>query len=284
MTTTDDKRGKVVERIRKLLALADPERGGTPAEVEQAQRRAAELMTRHQIAVIDLDDADRGPVGEDDETIDGMTEMWRGQLSGAIAKAMGGDWYYTPRSRTRRTFHIVGRPEVLAFARTLTDALIPYLEVECETALTAALASGTETGICSRCDGVGETRRMKGGGYAPWAQTCPTCGGEGTVPLSPRVFRRSFYEAATGRIAARLRAQRRDTAGAKSTDLVRSDRASIDRYYEQRGMVFASSSSRSSGGAIGGAVAGQSAGNAASLRPSSGVTAGRGALPRGGAR
>lgn len=39
-------RAEAVERVRKLQALADPARGGTPAEREVASNKAAALMER----------------------------------------------------------------------------------------------------------------------------------------------------------------------------------------------------------------------------------------------
>lgn len=57
------RRVSVIEKVRKLLALAAEEGGGTPAERELAERRAAEIMTRHDIAMFDVEDADKGAVG-----------------------------------------------------------------------------------------------------------------------------------------------------------------------------------------------------------------------------
>jgi hypothetical protein len=283
--TPKAKHDAVISKITKLLALGADGSGATSAEREQAQRRAADLMARYQIAQLDLDDAKQGTISEDRVPIDGMTDGWRGALPGRIAKAMGGDVYTTTVNRTRKTYHIVGRPETLAFARTLTDALIPWLEIECESSLQHAISRGA-TGTCSRCDGAGETRRLKGGGYTDDVHTCPTCDGTGIVPLNRRVFRREFYDAATRTIAGRLRAQRAKTANevggqGKSTDLVRSDKAAIERYYEDAGLKLRSVSSRVTGGAADGLNAGRDAGTRADLKPNSKVGKGRAALPAG---
>lgn len=44
-------RAQAAERIRKLRALADPARGGSPAERATAKRKADELMARHGLRV-----------------------------------------------------------------------------------------------------------------------------------------------------------------------------------------------------------------------------------------
>jgi hypothetical protein len=283
--TPKHKHDAVISKITKLLALGADGSGATPAEREQAQRRAADLMARYQIAQLDLDDSKQGAIGEERIPIAGMIDNWRGDLPGRIAKAMGGDVYMTTFSRTSRTYHIVGRPETLAFARTLTDALIPWLEIECESSLQRALDRGV-TGTCSRCDGEGETRRVKGGGYTDDLHTCPTCDGSGIVPLNRRVFRREFYDAASRTIAGRLRAQRAKTANdvggqGKSTDLVRSDKAALERYYSDAGLTFVSRSTGTTGGAAEGRASGRDAGTRADLKPGGKVDKGRGALPAG---
>lgn len=278
-------RDSVIDKVRKLLALAAEGNGATPAERENAQRRAADLMTRHDLATHELDTADRGTIGEDRDTIDGMTEQWRGELGGRVCVAMGGDWFYTPISRSRRAYTLVGRPDTIEFARVLTNTLIPWLEVEANIACATAQAKG-DTGTCSRCDGHGETRRLKGGGYSDDVHVCPTCDGTGTVPLNARVFKREFYDAATRRIAARLSKQRRDTANevkGKGTGvaLVKNDRAAIDAYYDSIGLKLSSSSGRTTGGTASGRASGRDAGDRASLAPTRTVDAGRGTLPKG---
>lgn len=282
---TRSKRDSVIDKIHKLLAVAAPDSGATEGERNAAQRRAADLMTRYQIEQAHLTDAKRGPIGQDSETIEGMTEKWRGELAGRICKAMGGDWYYTTLGRSRTGYTLVGRPEQIAFARTLTEHLIPQLIVECEAAYQKAIAKGA-TGTCSRCDGTGWTRRVKGGGYTASEHECPTCHGSGTVPLNARPFRREFFDAAGRKIASRIRAQRAETAnevGGKgtSTDLVRSDEAAIEAYYDSIGLTLSSRSTRGTGGSAAGRAAGHDAGTRADLAPGAKVGGGRGALPAG---
>jgi hypothetical protein len=279
------RRESVIEKVRKLLALAAEEGGGTPAERELAERRAAEIMTRHDIAMFDVEDADKGAVGRETDAIDGMTEQWKGRLAGRICESMGGDYFYTSVSRARARWTLVGRPDTIAFARMLSATLVPWLEAECAVARTAAVARG-ERGVCSRCDGEGYTRREKGGGYSTFDHECPTCYATGRVPLNARVFNREFYNAATNRIALRLREQRRATADevrgtGSGTELVRNDRAAIDRYYKDSGIKLHSVSAGSTGGAAAGRAAGRDAGGRAALAPTRSVSTGRGALPRG---
>ena len=283
MPVADDKRDKVIGRIQALLAKVAPDSGATEGERDAAQRKVADLMTRYSVDMLDVDDADRGSIDDESADVHGMTEKWRGELRGRILTALGGDWFYTRWSRTRTRYTYVGRPEQLQVARALAEHLEPWLEIECEAALTKALADGLR-GTCSRCDGEGWTRRLKGGGYSDDEHECPTCLGTGSVPLNRRVFRREFYDAANRRIRGRLAAQRRATAneaGGKGTELVRSDKAAVERYYEQQGIELRSVSSSSAGGAWAGRAAGAEAGERASLSPGGRVDGGRGALPKG---
>lgn len=276
----------VIDKVRKLLALADEEGGGTPAERDLAAQKAADLMTRHDLDLIDLAAEDvRDEVGQEQEVVEGMTAQWRGVLRGRVAVAMGGDWFYTRDSRTRVRYSYVGRPETREFVRVLTDTLIPWLEIEANAALAKAEGRGTRT-ICTRCDGAGETRRLKGGGYTADLHVCPTCDGSGEVPLSSRVFLREFYDAASRRIAGRLAATRRKSAndaGGKGTGtaLVKHDKAAIDRYYEQAGIKLYAARGGNTGGSGDARDAGREAGDRANIAPTRGVSRGRGALPAG---
>ena len=46
----------IVEKIRNLFKMANPENGATQNEMEVAMRKAKELMVKHQIELIDLED------------------------------------------------------------------------------------------------------------------------------------------------------------------------------------------------------------------------------------
>lgn len=55
MTQSKD---NLIEKIRKLFALADPERGGTEAEVMVAMERAKSLMAKHNLSMAEVAVAD----------------------------------------------------------------------------------------------------------------------------------------------------------------------------------------------------------------------------------
>lgn len=52
---------KVLNRIRKLMALADPERGGTSGEVENATKMVSELMAKHNLVMSQVDAHNKEP-------------------------------------------------------------------------------------------------------------------------------------------------------------------------------------------------------------------------------
>lgn len=55
-TTAAPVEESIIEKVRKLLRLADPANGGTVPEMETALRKAQELMTRHGIEQMQIDD------------------------------------------------------------------------------------------------------------------------------------------------------------------------------------------------------------------------------------
>jgi hypothetical protein len=48
----------IIEKIKKLLRMADASRGGSPAECEQALARAQQLITEHQLSELEFLDLD----------------------------------------------------------------------------------------------------------------------------------------------------------------------------------------------------------------------------------
>ncbi len=79
-----------IRKVRALLRLADPERGGTPAEQQAAQAKAQALASKHSIALDGLLDlADDQQPGEQTVRIDGPHRVWASILLIDVAGAFG---------------------------------------------------------------------------------------------------------------------------------------------------------------------------------------------------
>jgi hypothetical protein len=115
-----------IQKVQKLLALANEQGGGTDAERDLAMQRAQEIMLKHDLEMSMIEDAmeDKSRAVSDHE-FDILEEDWRRYLLDSIARgSFCRTWYYMG---SKRTF-IVGRPEQVAFVRELYNWLIPQLE------------------------------------------------------------------------------------------------------------------------------------------------------------
>jgi hypothetical protein len=88
---------RILGRIQSLAVMADPERGGTPGEVENAAKLMKQLMDRYNISLLDVMSAE-----EDDpnnfiefisETLLGQTKPWHWGLARAIATITSTKYY-----------------------------------------------------------------------------------------------------------------------------------------------------------------------------------------------
>lgn len=184
---------RIVDKIVKLLELADETRGGTPAERENATKRAHEMMLKYNVEQAEIDGRSaEGDVGEDSFEIKGTQDEWKVKLPILLGGACFVGGYYQPLARFKWRVILVGRAENIAFVRALCDQLIPWLEAE------AAVAFG----------------------YA-------VEGGD----AKPRSFKRAFYYAATVTILARLQAEREEITG-NGMELVRTEDAANSKYIE----------------------------------------------------
>lgn len=99
---------KILDKIRKLLALSE---SSNPHEAAMAAGRAADLMTRHQVAEAELD---LGEEGSNDVTEAGAERMrqkvaWKGTLIYGLAKAFGCSSYWNRSSQSGVSLRLVGR-------------------------------------------------------------------------------------------------------------------------------------------------------------------------------
>jgi hypothetical protein len=184
---------RIVDKIAKLLELADETRGGTPAERENATKRAHEMMLKYNVEQAEIDGRSaEGEVGEDSHEISGTQDEWKVRLPILLGEACFVGGYYQPLARFRWRVILVGRAENIAFVRTLCDQLIPWLESEAALAFTYAKEGGN---------------------------------------VKPRSFKRAFFHAATVTILARLKAEREEVTG-NGMELVRTEDAANAKYIE----------------------------------------------------
>lgn len=225
---------KIIQRIQKLLALADEDGGGTEAERDNAMRRAQELMFKHDLDMASIEGTADIKFVEGDMTFTQERDHWRGRLFYHIGQALGAKGFQTKYSRGHMRMVLVGQPDTVRFAEILTDWIIPQLTRECEVALVKAKQDDPGT--------------------------------------HARTFRNAFYDHATARISDRLEAQQDDveaSQGDTGMELVLVRNAALDAHMEKYSLRSGSSSSR--GGDWNGARAGSAAGNRADLNPSNKV-------------
>lgn len=194
-------REDVLERVRKLLALANEESGAGEHERDNAAERAQVLMVKNRIEEHELEKERESAI--EDVRVGPMPE-WKGELLGEIGRNGAGVDAVFDRNSDPRIWFLVGRPEDIAYVQMLHSWLVPQLEAECEIGLNI---------IRSRPD------------LRSWDQW--------VEPRDSIEFRESFFHGAVGAIAARLRAANREAEAESTTgtDLVRSDRAALDEFY-----------------------------------------------------
>jgi hypothetical protein len=222
---------KIIDKVRKLLELADADRGGTEAERDLAMQRASELMAKHNIAVGDaMGKSAEGDVGLNTTRIEGSLSEWQVTLAIAVGGVSFCDGYYVKRARFAWDVTLVGRPDNVAFTQTLCAHLVPWLEQEASDAYKEAKAMDEY----------------------------------GTV--KPRSFKMAFFEAAVWRIKGRLETLRKDTFEGSHEELITNEDVANQRKLEEEGINLRKSRKRGhSSGA--GHAAGVDAGDRADLLP-----------------
>lgn len=193
----DTARQKIIDRINKLLAMADPERGATEAEQEQAMSRAQALMHEHRISLLEAHQGQGGD-SEAQATVATFTrsEKWQGSLRGYILNALGGkaiiDRTHAPTNGSAWIY--VGTPSQLDLLELLAAHLINWLPAR------AKLARKAQR------------------------------------PSNPKAFNRAFYDEAGRVIHHRLREREAAMAAQAPTgmELVKVEGAAVQRFIDQR--------------------------------------------------
>lgn len=263
------KESKVLARIRKLLNLAAEEGRGTEAERDLAMAKAQELMLEYDLSMAMVEEEDR------DDTVDSFSQSdaipkWQGTLLFSIAKeSYVKAYYHTPYGKKGLgVWTLVGRPDHVRFVQELHRYLVQQLEGELAIAVkrydkraqyarkfALEMAEGRDVSdeelvrtaqealefissgfqlhlIATHCgislNYAGEVRPfVKRGEIAP------------SIVSNLGVFKRSFFDAATARIAQRLKEQKRGyyerVDAAKGQELVRNEWAAVDKWMEEFG-------------------------------------------------
>lgn len=199
-------REKIVDRVRKLLNLADEEGGGTDGERDAALAKAQALMNRHRIEEHELAREQGRPLGEGIRAkpfgVLTLKDRWQYYLLYAIGENVGVDAVMAPLGKGSTTIgvQLVGRPESIEYVDLVARWIIPQLEAEAARAL---LQSKTDA---------------------------PMAGNPGERAGRSIKFRKSFMEGAVMSIRARLEeAHQRESTG--SQGLVLHDKAAKAEFY-----------------------------------------------------
>lgn len=128
MTTETANTQRVMDRIKKLLALAT---SSNPNEAASAMAEAQRLMTEHDLSEAALEDGPPRVVEHDVEAAGGGSRacVWRASLASALGEVLGVKVIYTAGSTRVRSF---GRSADVAAHAALYHWLVAQLLPQCE--------------------------------------------------------------------------------------------------------------------------------------------------------
>lgn len=205
-------RENIIEKIRKMLALADERNGGTEGERSNAMAMAQALMMKHRIEEYELAQAEGRHLLPGIVMVDigdfKQGRMWIPDLMRAIADPMVVDSIWSPRVGGSG-FVLVGRPESIAYVQLLTNWIVPQLVRHGDVELNKERTSAQRAG-------------------APW------------LPGHSITFRRSFYAAAVQRLTVRLEQALAVPTAGSGQELVLSDKKAVEDYYAAQGISLSS--------------------------------------------
>lgn len=201
---------KVIETIRKLLALAAEDSGGTEHERNLAAEKAQELMLKHRIDEAELAKSEGRHMLSgierrySDQWHFAPNERWRGMLLSVVGDQVEVDALHQDTEYGYEV-HLVGRPESMDYVSLMYDWLIPQLASECTAAAKVHMELFPEWMFA-------KAQRDK---------------------LISK-FEASFYDAAVIKIGARLYEARKAKEGF-STDLVLHESKAKEDFYDAEG-------------------------------------------------
>jgi hypothetical protein len=197
----------IIDTIRKLLALADENNGGTDGERDAAASKAAKLMAEHRVTEAELAaSGESGPIGVEERELTiiphGSLNEWQDFLAAAIAATVDVHVVMETRSvgpsvnRLEKRVTIIGRPTSLDYVRLMYEWIKPQL--------VRAVMPAIDT----------EATKWKRHG----------------LPASTKhlnIFRASYLRGLIETIWSRLETAQKDVVG---TDIVLSDREAVKRF------------------------------------------------------
>ena len=148
---------KTIDRIRKLLAMADAENGASDQERETALRRANTLMDKYNVSMMDVSEDERNEDERSSESIATGTVKWKAAVITVIGRLYG-VFVYRTTGKDGRTF-FVGRESSRAAVRYISEYLIHSIEAEAKTvignrAYKNAFRLGAAAGVAKSVDAI----------------------------------------------------------------------------------------------------------------------------------
>lgn len=165
---TQSQTARIIDKIRKLLAMADSDRNDNDNERETALRQANSLMDKHGVSMLDMDDdSEADPNGErgESDTATGAA-IWKAMLISHVAKLYGCKSYRTTGSRGRT--YVVGREVHRTVVLSMSEYLMRSIEREVVgyrgrgRAFTGAFRKGAADGVGMQVDRILGARRNTG--------------------------------------------------------------------------------------------------------------------------
>ena len=112
---------KVIERIRKLLALA--ERGGTEAEADSAMAKVQELLTAHNLEIDAIREKAEVTFTREHKDFP-WNQSWIREAYAAIGRLYFCKFYYTPMGTKLQRLYLIGEPVNIMTAQYVADVVI----------------------------------------------------------------------------------------------------------------------------------------------------------------
>lgn len=229
---TDD----VIDKVRKLLALADAGSGATDGERDAALAAATRVMARYQLDEADVRAAGTGPARP--AGIDAVDfgsyprEMWwlLYDLAYVIGQVVTVDAVYVEDPPGVRNVSLIGRAAQIGYVRAVHGWVVPQLQADAHVIVEAERGYRRLRGdFTSALDGLTIEDLIAGPIVVPGLGARRRR--DVTLDEYLSAYRESFYRGACARIYERLSAIHAAVVGDRGTDLVVSDRAALDAYY-----------------------------------------------------
>lgn len=135
---------RILERIRKLLAMANDERGNDH-ERETALRQAHAMLTKHGLDMMDVAEHEREKVDpRGKHTVEGWSMVWSRHIHNAIGRLFMCKYFYGKKiNGTKQEHHFVGRESNALTAMYMSTYVVDNILKEGRRQFGHNLAPGT---------------------------------------------------------------------------------------------------------------------------------------------